>query len=397
MKKERIGWKNRIIAHTEEQPEDLLANPLNFRRHPGPQMDALRGSLGELGWLKGIIVNRTTGYVLDGHARVEEAMRKGERVPVDWVELSPEEERLALAVLDPITEMATRDQAVLDQLLAEVATGDAGLQALLDELTSHAAEGPGLQEGADEDAVPEPPKVAITQPGDLITLGQHRLLCGDSTRMDQVEILMGATRADMVWTDPPYNVAYKGKTKDDGDEAFRQFLRDAFVSMQAFTVEGGAVYIAHADSEGENFRGAMREAEWLVKQCLVWVRNSLVLGRQDYHWRHEPILYGWKPGAAHSWHADRCQTTVLEFPRPQRNGEHPTMKPVELVAYCIGNSSAPGQVVLDLFGGSGTTLIACEKLGRVARLMELDPIYCDVIVTRWEQATGRKAVRHAQA
>jgi DNA modification methylase len=384
-----------------ENPEDLLAHPQNFRRHPGAQADALRGSIKELGWLKGVIVNQTTGHVLDGHLRCEESMRQGTKVPVDWVELTEEEERLALAVLDPITEMANRDQEVLDQLLADVTTGDAGLQALLDELAGKDGPAPesGLLSGADPDAVPEPPKVAVTQPGDLYTMGDHRLLCGDSTNRLHVERLMGGAKADMVWTDPPYNVAYEGKTEDAlkikndsmSPEQFRAFLRSAFECMAAVTVDGGGIYIAHADSEGENFRGAMREAGWLVKQCLVWVKNTLVLGRQDYQWKHEPILYGWKPGASHSWFADRCQTTVLEFPKPQRNGDHPTMKPVDLVAYCIGNSSKAGQVVMDLFGGSGTTMIACEKLGRASRLMELDPIYCDVIVRRWEEATGRKA------
>lgn len=397
--------RSRITGHGEVPPEDLLANPLNFRRHPGHQRDALRGSLKELGWLKTVLVNKTTGHVIDGHARVEEAMRQGlPTIPVTIVELTPEEERLALAVLDPITELATRDPETLTLLLKEVETQDAGLQALLDQLAGKEADAPksGLKDGADPDEVPPVPKVAVTKPGDLWILGPHRLLCGDSTKAEDVASLMGGGLADMVWTDPPYNVAYEGKTEDAlkiqndsmSPEAFRAFLRAAFAAMVAHTKEGGAVYVAHADSEGENFRGAMREGGWLVKQCLVWVKNALVLGRQDYQWRHEPILYGWKPGAAHSWFADRAQTTVLEFNKPTRNGDHPTMKPVDLVTYCIGNSSKPGDVVMDLFGGSGTTLIACEMLGRSARLVELDPLYCDVIVRRWEEGTGQKAERH---
>lgn len=403
---------SRIVGHGEEAPDQLLANPLNFRRHPGHQLDALRGSMGELGWVKSVIVNRRTGYVIDGHARVEEVIRqKLKSIPVEYVDLSPEEERLALAVLDPITEIAIRDQDALNALLADVQAQDPKLQEFLESLGKEPEV--TILPDADLDAVPEPPAEPVTKPGDVITLGRHRLMCGDSIRIDQVERLMGGEQADMVWTDPPYNVAVgiedieeararrrrvdgKGVANDEmSDEKFRQFLRDAFSSMCAATKPGGAIYVAHADSEGYNFRGALREAGWLYKQCLVWVKHSLVLGRQDYQWRHEPILYGWKDGGAHSWFSDRSQTTVLEFDKPAKSADHPTMKPVELVAYCVGNSSAPGHIVLDLFGGSGTTLMAAEKLGRSARLMEIDPRYCDVIVRRWEEATGQKAVRPA--
>lgn len=175
------------------------------------------------------------------------------------------------------------------------------------------------------------------------------------------------------------------------DSVFREFLRKAFAVMAGVTRSGGAIYVSHADSEGYNFRGAMRDAGWLVKQCLIWKKQSLVMGRQDFHWIHEPILYGWKPGNAHYWYNDRKQTTVLEFARPSKSPDHPTTKPVDLIEYCIGNNTKPGELVFDGFGGSGSTLIACEKLGRQARLVELDPQYCDVIVERWEKYTGQKA------
>jgi site-specific DNA-methyltransferase (adenine-specific) len=251
----------------------------------------------------------------------------------------------------------------------------------------------------DFDAV-SPPQ-PVTKPGDLIALGDHLLLCGDATVQTDVDRLMDGTLADVVWTDPPYNIAYEGKTKDRltikndsmESDAFRSFLREAFVSMFDAARAGALIYVAHADTEGYNFRGAFTEAGWYLAECLVWVKQSMVLGRSDYHWRHEPILYGWKPGAAHNWYSNRKQTTVLEFDRPSRNAEHPTMKPVALVEYCIQNSSQRGGIVLDLFGGSGTTLIACEQTGRKARLMELDPAYCDVIVQRWETLTGKKAER----
>ncbi len=202
-------------------------------------------------------------------------------------------------------------------------------------------------------------------------------------------------------TDPPYNVAYVGKTTEAlkiqndsmSDTAFRQFLVDAYKAADAAMKPGAVFYVWHADSEGYNFRAAAQDAGWQVRQCLVWNKNSMVMGRQDYQWKHEPCLYGWKEGAAHHWGNDRAQTTVLDFKRPTRNGEHPTMKPVELFAYQIANSSRAGDLVLDSFGGSGTTMIACEQLGRRARLMELAPVYVDVIVRRWQQFTGKKATR----
>ncbi len=175
------------------------------------------------------------------------------------------------------------------------------------------------------------------------------------------------------------------------DDKFREFLVAVFGAALEISKPGASIYIAHADANGEAFRASFVDAGWTLRQCLVWVKDVFVMGRQDYQWKHEPILYGWKPGAAHKWYGDRSQTTVLEFDRPRKSAEHPTMKPVALVEYCMGNSSKKGGIVLDMFGGSGTTLIAAEKMGRCARLMELDPIYCDVIIARWEQFTGRKA------
>jgi DNA modification methylase len=239
----------------------------------------------------------------------------------------------------------------------------------------------------------------VARPGDLFALGAHRLLCGDATSLTHVARLMDGLRADLVFTDPPYNVDYVGKTgsalKIDNDKMdtkrFRAFLLAAFHVLFANAREGAPIYVCHSDTEGYNFRGAMIEAGWLFKQAIIWVKDSFVMGRQDYHWRHEPILYGWKPGAAHRWWADRTQDTVWEIPRPKRSVEHPTMKPVELVSRAIVNSSKPGDMVLDPFGGSGSTLIACEAEGRVCRIAELDPRYVDVIVERWETFTGRRA------
>lgn len=230
--------------------------------------------------------------------------------------------------------------------------------------------------------------------GDLIEIGEHRLLCGSSLLTDSWDKLTNGREIDLVVTDPPYNVAYEGKTKDSltiendsmGDGDFYQFLYDFYTATNAYVKKGGGWYVWHADSEGANFRKAMIESGILLKQCLIWVKNSMVMGRQDYHWKHEPCLYGWKEGAAHNWYTDRKQTTVLEFDRPSRNAEHPTMKPIPLIAYQIGNSSKKGGLVADGFLGSGTTMLASHQLGRVCCGCELDPKYCQVIIERMHKS-----------
>ncbi|MGF6444379.1 DNA-methyltransferase [Paraburkholderia youngii] len=228
-------------------------------------------------------------------------------------------------------------------------------------------------------------------------------MCGDSLHPEVVATAMGGYLADLIVTDPPYNVAYVGKTdkrmKIQNDamqaEEFGRFLLAAYQAMFSAVKGGAGIYVFHADTEGLAFRRALIDSGFKLAQCCVWVKQSLVLGRQDYHWQHEPVLYGWKPTAKHRWYADRSQSTVWSFDRPVRNDLHPTMKPVALVEYPIQNSSRDGDIVLDTFGGSGTTLIACEKCGRRARLIELDPGYCDVIVARWQAFTGLHATHEA--
>ena len=226
--------------------------------------------------------------------------------------------------------------------------------------------------------------------GDLIEIGEHRLICGDSTKVETFEKLMQGELADMVVTDPPYNVAYEGKTKDAltikndsmGNDDFYKFLFDFYSSLGTVVKKGGAIYVWHASCEVINFSQALLDAGWLLKQQLIWVKNAMVLGRQDYQWKHEPCLYGWLDGASHKWYSDRKQTTVIEWDKPQRNGEHPTMKPVGLFGYQIQNSSKVNDIVIDAFGGSGTTMVACQELKRKARLIEFDPKYCQVIIDR---------------
>ena len=235
--------------------------------------------------------------------------------------------------------------------------------------------------------------------GDLWQLGKHRLICADSTDSASISRLMGGDSASLVVTDPPYNVDYTGKTADAlkikndtmDDSSFYKFLLSAYTNMYNSLDDGGSIYVFHADTEGINFRKAMLDAGFKLSQCLVWVKNSMVMGRQDYHWQHEPILYGWKPTAAHKWYSDRSQTTVWNFSRPTSSQDHPTMKPIDLISYPITNSSKAGDIVLDPFLGSGSTLIACEQLNRICYGAEIDPHYCDVILSRWEQFTNQTA------
>lgn len=390
--------RSRIIDHTTEDPADLLANPLNFRRHPGQQLDALRGSMKELGWLKAVLVNKTTGHVIDGHARCEEAMRQGVKVPVDWVELTEAEERLALAVLDPITEMATRDIAILADLLAEVSTEDPGLQALLDELAGkepEVAPKSGLKAGADPDAVPEPPKVPVTKPGDLYILGAHRLLCGDSTNRDHVGRLMDGAKADMVFTDPPYGVNFQSNMSKRFD-VLKNDDRVLDVAPVIFETMGEDTAAIVWTSQ-QVYPAWRSQFESFYKSTVIWSKGGDGMGdlAGDFAPNYEMALFCVKgrptfqaprPGAVWDVAKDRAVDYV-----------HPTQKPVALAEHGLNLLCKPGGVVLDLFGGSGTTLIACETTGRTARMMELDPIYCDVIVKRWEEATGKKAelVPHA--
>lgn len=394
----------------------IVLDPSNARRHASKNLEALKGSLAKFGQQKPIVVGHN-GVVIAGNGTLEAARALGWSA-IKIVRTSLEgTEATAFAIADNRSgELAEWDAGVLSDTLRALQAMDFDLGAIgFDESDLAKLLATEVTEGlTDPDELPEQVETRC-QPGDLWVLGQHRLLCGDSTEALAVERLMSGDLADLIWTDPPYNVALgmnespeqaaKRNRRTDGltvmndkmaDGDFRQFLVDVFTGMALSLREGGGFYIAHADSEGLNFRAAVRESGLTLKQCLIWVKSALVMGRQDYQWKHEPILYGWKEGAAHSWFSDRKQTTVLEFNKPSRNAEHPTMKPTELVAYCIGNSTKHGDLVLDLFGGSGTTMIASEQLARKSYLMELDPKYCDVILTRWEKFTGKEAVRESQ-
>lgn len=361
-------------------------------------VDYVANSIKEFGFQQPIVVDKDM-VVIAGHTRLKAAKKlKLKEVPV--------------VIADNLTEEQVKAYRLADNKTAEKAEWDFDL--LTDELLS-------LQEldfdmeqfgfdfdfSEDEEAVEDDnweadvPEEPISKRGDIWVLGRHRLMCGDSTDAADVALLMDGNKADMLLTDPPYNVDYTGKASEletrkiendkMEDSAFQDFLTSAFENAAENMKAGGVFYIWHADSEGLNFRVACKKAGFQVRQCLIWNKNAMVMGRQDYQWKHEPCLYGWKGGASHLWASDRKQTTVLEFEKPQKNNLHPTMKPIKLFDYQIKNNTKGDDIVLDLSGGSGTTIMAAEQNGRRGFVMEYDPRFVDVIVDRWEQFTGMKA------
>jgi site-specific DNA-methyltransferase (adenine-specific) len=383
--------------------ETLLPYAKNSRTHSDEQVAQIAASIKEFGFNNPILIDKEN-TIIAGHGRLMAARRVGMAdVPCIRLGHLTETQRKAYIIADNRLALnAGWDNELLTIELNDLLEDGFALDILgfdADELKNLLDPVKPTEGLTDEDAVPEVPEEPKTKPGDIYQLGRHRLMCGDSTSIDALEKLCDGQLVDMWLTDPPYNVAYEGKTKDAltikndsmEDDQFRQFLRDSYTAADTVMKPGAVFYIWHADSEGYNFRGAAKDAGWTVRQCLIWKKSTMVMGRQDYHWKHEPCLYGWKDGAGHLWAADRKQTTILEFDKPSRNGEHPTMKPVGLFEYQMLNNTKGGDIVLDSFGGSGTTLIAAEKNGRIARIMELDPKYCDVIVKRWEDFTGQKA------
>ena len=334
--------------------------------------------------------------IIEGHTRLLAVKKLGwETMPcIIATDLTPEQEQALRIADNKIAEIAEWDEDKLKVELAALQEAGFDLSLLAfgdDELSDLLGGEAGTHGDTEPDAVPETPEVPVSTPGEVYQLGKHLLCCGDSTKFVDVRKVCKDGEADLWLTDPPYCVNYHGS---DGqtimndameDSEFREFLRAAFGNAEKSLKPGGTFYIFHADSEGYNFRGACFDVGLKVRQCLIWKKNSLVLGRQDYNWIHEPCLTGWREGAPHNWYSDRSQTTVMEFPKPKKNDLHPTMKPVEMLCYLIGNSSKKGDIVLDTFGGSGSTLIACERTGRVCRMVELDPKFCDVIRRRWAE------------
>lgn len=385
---------------------DIVPYDKNPRKNDGA-VDAVAESIKQCGYCAPIVIDEDN-VILAGHTRLKalKKLKYKECECVRKVGMTEEQKRKYRLLDNKTNELAEWD---IDLLKGELDG--------LDFLDFDFGFDIGIEsepQAIVEDDAPEVDTQAepITKLGDIWQLGEHRLMCGDSTDAGTVALLMDGKKADLFLTDPPYNVALgmggsvdearKRHRRTDGlvimndkmsEDKFFEFLLNCFKAAKDALKEGGAFYIWHADNEGLNFRSALKESGLTLRQVLIWNKNCITLGRQDYQWRHEPCLYGWKDGASHNWYGDRKQPTVLDFKKPSRSEEHPTMKPVELFAYQIQNSTKKNDIVLDLFGGSGTTIIACEQTGRIGYSMELDPKYCDVIIKRYENLTGKKAVK----
>jgi DNA modification methylase len=381
----------------------------NARKIPQSAIDKVATSIREFGWRQPIVVDEH-GVILAGHARLLAARQlQATEVPVHQaLGLTPAQCKAYRLMDNRSHDEAQWDLDLIGPELLELRAMDFDLNLTgfdMSQVKTH-LRGGGL---TDPDDVPEVQPVVVTQPGDLWLLGDHRLLCGDSTELAAVERVMDGQKADLVFTDPPYNVVVCGGTHDPRDQRnygkgpkiqndampdreFMQFLRDALLSCAAMTKAGAAIYVCHADTKGRLFREAFEDAGFFLHAVVIWVKQQFVFGRSDYHWQHEPILYGWMTGAAHQFYGERNQGTTWNIDRPMRSDmAHPTQKPVALAEKAIVNSSKAGNIILDQFGGGGSTLVACEKSGRSARLLEIDPQYVDVIVRRWQAFTGREA------
>lgn len=390
--------------------DDLKPAPYNPRiaLEPGmPEYEKLKNSIEEFGFVETPVFNEFTGNIVGGHQRLTVAKALGyKEIEVSIVNISdPAKEKALNIALNKVDGLWDDDK--LAELLKELDQGvslltgfdDKEINGLIEAFDYRLDTEIEIQDDDfDVDQALEEIKEPETKIGEVWLLGRHRLMCGDATEIKDVNKLMNGEWVDLIVTDPPYNVAYEGKTEDKltiendqmDDESFYKFLLDAFTNLFAISNAGTPIYIFHAASESYNFIKSIVDSGFLFKQTCIWKKNGFVLGRQDYHWEHEPVLYGWKPGAAHNWYADRKQTTIWEFNKPLRNGEHPTMKPLDLISYPIMNSSKKGDLIADFFGGSGSTLMSSEKLERTCYTMELDPKYCDVIKKRYEAETGIK-------
>ena len=384
----------------EKIPTDRLMpadyNPRKDLKPGDPEYEKLKRSLEEFGYVEPIIWNKTTSHVVGGHQRLKVLLDMGiTEVECVVVEMDAEKEKALNVALNKISGDWDKDKLAL--LIADLQGTDFDVSLTgfdpgeIDDLFKDSLKDGIHDDDFDVDA--ELQKPAVAKLGDVWLLGRHRLVCGDSTKADTFTALMDGKLANLVVTDPPYNVNYEGaagKIKNDnmGKEAFYDLLLAAFTNTEAAMAQDASIYVFHADTEGLNFRKAFSDAGFQLSGCCIWKKPSLVLGRSPYQWQHEPVLFGWKKKGKHNWYTDRKQTTIWEFEKPKKNADHPTMKPIALMAYPIMNSSLTNCIVLDPFGGSGSTLIACEQSDRICFTIELDEKYCDVIVKRYIEQVG---------
>ena len=378
---------------------DLLPADYNPRKDLKPgdaEYEKLKRPIEQFGYVEPVIWNKATGRVVGGHQRLKVLMDMGmTEVDCVVVEMDEDKEKALNIALNKISGDWDKDKLAL--LIADLQGADFDVSltgfepAEIDDLFKDTLKD-GIKDD-DFDVGAELEKPTMTKPGDIWMLGRHRLICGDSTKAETYDLLMGSTKANLVITDPPYNVNYEGsagKIKNDNmaDGAFYNFLLDAYTQMHSAMADDASIYVFHADTEGLNFRRAFADAGFYLSGCCIWKKQSPVLGRSPYQWQHEPCLYGWKKNGKHQWYTGRKETTIWEFDKPKKNGDHPTMKPIPLLAYPIMNSSMSNSVVLDPFGGSGSTLIACEQTDRICYTVELDEKFCDVIVKRYIEQIG---------
>ena len=371
-------------------------NPRKDLKPGDAEYEKLKKSLEEFGYVEPVIWNKTTGNVVGGHQRLKVLLSMGmTEIDCVVVELSEEKEMALNVALNKIS--GDWDKNKLALLIADLQGADFDVSltgfdpAEIDDLFKDT-----LKDGIKDDEFDveaELAKPTKTKPGDIWLLGRHKLICGDTTNPDTLKTLMGEEKANLVVTDPPYNVNYEGsagKIKNDNmdNENFYKFLFDAFVNTESVMADDSSIYVFHADTEGLNFRKAFSDAGFYLSGTCIWKKQSLVLGRSPYQWQHEPVLFGWKKKGRHQWYTGRKESTIWEFDKPKKNGDHPTMKPIPLLAYPIMNSSLTNSIVLDPFGGSGSTLIACEQTDRICRTVELDEKFCDVIVSRYIELVG---------
>jgi len=368
----------------------------NARTHSKEQVAQIRASFREFGVLSPCLVDEQYNLLV-GHGRLKAAQEENlNEINCVIVEgLTDAQKRAYILADNRLALNAGWDDEMLSVELSDLQANafDLSLLGFSDAEMNKLMGGMDNAKDDDFDVDAELQKPTLSKPSDLWLLGNHRLVCGDSTKPETYSLLMDGKAANLVVTDPPYNVNYEssaGKIKNDhmAGDAFYQFLLDAFTQMEKVMAQDASIYVFHADTEGLNFRKAFTEAGFYLSGTCIWKKQSLVLGRSPYQWQHEPVLFGWKKSGKHAWFSDRKQSTIWEFDKPRKNGEHPTMKPIPLLAYPIVNSSMTGCVVLDPFGGSGSTLIACEQTGRVCRMAELDEKFCDVIVRRFIQQVG---------
>lgn len=376
--------------------DKLIPYANNARTHSPEQLNKLRSSLREFGFINPVIIDRDFN-VIAGHGRILAAKAENiSEVPCVFVDyLTPAQKKAYIIADNRMALDAGWDEEMLKVEIEALQADDfdLGLTGFDEKELAAFFDDDSDTKDDDFDVDAEMEKPCMTKPGDLWLLGNHRLVCGDSTKQETYELLMNGKLANLVVTDPPYNVNYEGsagKIKNDNleNEKFYQFLFDAFTCMEKAMANDASIYVFHADTEGLNFRKAFADAGFYLSGTCIWKKQSLVLGRSPYQWQHEPCLFGWKKNGKHQWYSDRKQTTIWEFDKPKKNGDHPTMKPILLIAYPIKNSSMSNCIVLDPFGGSGSTLIACEQTNRICHTIELDEKFCDVIVKRYIEQVG---------